>query len=250
MTRKPQARAPIGYEDIVPLQKKHRVLLPGGATPAFCRKTNALALCAAEFVAAGRDYPIVFASADGGQSFAPVAVFGFAADSNLFVDGAGEWESGRYVPAYVRRFPFCVSGQRVVCVVKSYVDKGGVALHDKAGRPTAQWQALDALISSYEADLAATARFCTALLRLGLLESFVAEVKDPGVKVSGMARVSEARLRALPPIQLKALAEKGWLGLIYAHLHSLDGFLRLAARLKARKAAGRGSRPSRRSRPR
>lgn len=250
MTRKPQTRGPIGYDDVVPLQKKHRVLLPGGATPEFCRKVNALALSAAEFTAAGRDYPIVFASADAGASFSPVAVFGFGADSNLYVDGAGEWESGRYVPAYVRRFPFCVAGGGVVCVVKSYIDKGGIALHDKAGKPTAQWQALEQLISSYQADLAGTARFCTALQRLNLLESFVAEVKDPAVKVSGMARVSEAKLRALPPIQLKALAEKGWLGLIYAHLHSLDGFLRLAVRLKARKAAGKGSRPSRRSRPR
>jgi len=249
MTRSTQARAPIGYESVVPLQKKHRVLLPGGATPEFCRKINALALSAAEFVAAGRDYPIVFASADGGGSFAPVAVLGFAANSNLFVDAAGEWERGCYVPAYVRRFPFCLSGE-VVCVVKSYIDRGGIALHDKAGKPTAQWRPIEALISNYRTDLAGTASFCTALQRLGLLESFVAEVKDPGVKVAGMARVSEARLRALPPIQLKALAEKGWLGLIYAHLHSLDGFLRLAERLKGRKAAGKGSRPSRRSRPR
>jgi hypothetical protein len=250
MTRSTQARAPIGYENVVPLLKKHRVLLPGGATPEFCRKLNALVLSAAEFVAAGRDYPIVFASADDERSFAPVAVLGFAADSNLFVDASGEWDRGCYLPAYVRRYPFCVSGERVVCVVKSYIDRGGIALHDKAGKPSAQWQAIEALISSYEADLAGTARFCIALQRLGLLESFVAEVKDPAVKVAGMARVSEAKLRALPPMQLKALAEKGWLGLIYAHLHSLDGFLRLAARLKARKAAGKGSRPSRRSRPR
>jgi hypothetical protein len=234
----------------MPLQKTHRVLLPGdGATPEFCRKLNALAVSASEFVAAGRDYPIVFASGDAGKSFAPVIILGFEHGINLFVDAAGEWDRSCYFPAYVRRFPFCLSQERVVCVVKSYVDKGGVALHDKAGKATPQWQPIEALLAGFQVDLERTAQFCTALLRLELLERFSAEMKEPQVKVAGMARVSEQKLRALAPAQLKALAEKGYLGLIYAHLHSLQGFGRLAERLKSRKAAGKGSPASRRSRP-
>jgi hypothetical protein len=249
MARAETIQGPYGYGPIVPLQKTHRVLLPGGGTPDFCRSINALALSAAEFVAAGRDYPIVFASPDGGASFGPVAVLGFENGVNLFVDAAGDWDRGCYLPAYVRRFPFCLSANRVVCVAQSYVDKGGVALYDKAGNPTREGKAMATLIAGFEADLERTVQFCTALVRLQLLETFSAEVKEPQVKVAGMARVSEQKLRALAPAQLKALAEKGWLGLIYAHLHSLAVFERLGARLKARKAAGKGSRPSRRSRP-
>src|SRR5882672_5531461 len=129
--------APYGYGEIVPLRKDHRVRLSAGAIPAFCRSLNAIAISAAEFVAAARDYPIVFMTLDGGKSFAPVAVTGLDAQTNLFVDAAGEWDRTAYLPAFVRRYPFCLSklyvdgvpqGERVVCVAAECVDPGGEAL--------------------------------------------------------------------------------------------------------------------------
>jgi hypothetical protein len=68
MTQQPalQITPPHGYDEIVLLQKSHRVLLRHGTTPGFCRAINALAVSYAEFVAASRDYPIVFASGDKG----------------------------------------------------------------------------------------------------------------------------------------------------------------------------------------
>jgi hypothetical protein len=45
-----------------------------------------------------------------------------------------------------------------------------------------------------------------------------------------MYRVSEAKLRDLKPASLKALVAKGFMGLIYAHLHSLENFRRLVSR--------------------
>ena len=119
----------------------------------------------------------MFATADAGKSFAPVIVLGLEAGANLFLDESGEWDRSAYFPAYVRRFPFCLSKERVVCIVKSYIDAGGVPLYD-------------------------------ALARLELLESFSVQVKD--------------------------------MGLIYAHLHSLENFSRLAARWNLRRAGGRG----------
>jgi hypothetical protein len=241
MTRSAVLRAPFGYDEIVPLEKTHRVLMPSGGTPAFCRKLNALAVSVGEFVTAGRDYPIVFASAEGGKSFAPVIVLGLEAGANLFLDAAGEWDRGCYFPAYVRRFPFCLSRERAVCVVKSYIDAGGVPLYDAGGKPTPPWQAAEALLAGFDADLERTARMCAALARLELLETFSVQLKDhPEINLAGMVRVSEAKLRALQPARLKALADKGFLGLVYAHLHSLEGFARLAARFNARRAAGKG----------
>jgi hypothetical protein len=55
-----------------------------------------------------------------------------------------------------------------------------------------------------------------------------------------MVRVAEPKLRALAPARVKALVDKGFMGLIYAHLHSLENFSRLAARWTLRKAGGRG----------
>ncbi|HEY5900353.1 MAG TPA: SapC family protein [Burkholderiales bacterium] len=236
----PRLSPPFGYDEIVPLEKSHRVLMPAGNTPSFCRTINALAVSVGEFAAAARDYPVVFATVDAGASFAPVIVLGFEPNVNLFVDPSGEWDRQAYLPAYVRRFPFCLSTQRAVCVVKSYLDPGGVPLFDAQGAPTPRWQAAEQLLAGFEADLERTAQMCAALARLELLEPFSVQMKDaPQIQVSGMARVAEAKLGALSAARLKALVDKGFLGLVYAHLYSLENFSRLAARWTRAQAAGR-----------
>jgi len=234
--------APFGYDAITPLRKEHRVLLPEGATPAFARKLNALAISLAEFSTAARDYPIVFASLDQGKTYAPVIVLGLQAGVNLFVNEAGEWERSVYFPAFVRRYPFCISklyvdgeasSERVVCVATSYIDPAGVALFTPKGEPTPAWRNAERLLAEYEADLDRTAQMCASLARLQLLEPFsmqVVEKDKPEFRLAGMFRVSEARLKDLKPASHKVLVNKGFMGLIYAHLHSIDNFSRLVER--------------------
>jgi hypothetical protein len=245
--------APYGYGEIIPLQKKHRVLMPAGGTPAFCRTRNAIAISLAEFTAAGRDYPIVFATLDGGRSFAPVILLGLADGMNSFVDASGEWDRAAYFPAFVRRYPFCISklyvdgearSERVVCVASAHVDQAGVALFDDQGQATPRWQAAERLLAEFEADLDRTAEMSAALARMQLLEPFTVQLvgaPDPGasgVTMAGMYRVSEAKLRDLKPASHKMLVGKGFMSLLYAHLHSLENFNRLAAR---RRDGGKGS---------
>src|SRR6185369_12011765 len=252
--------APYGYDEIVPLQKSHRVLMPAGTTPAFCRKLNALAVSMAEFTVAARDYPIVFVSVDAGKSFAPAIVLGLEKGSNLFVDASGEWDRAAYFPAFVRRYPFCISklyvdgepsSSRVVCVATAYVDPAGVELFDAQGNGTPAWQAAERLLAEYEADLDRTAQMCAGLARLQLLEPFALELHagEQPLKLAGMYRVDEAKLRDLKPASHKVLVSKGFMGLVYAHLHSLENFRRLAARQSAQRAAAaarqRGSSGSR-----
>lgn len=243
---------PWGYDEIVPLRKEHKVLLPGGGTPAFCRATNALAVSFAEFVVAARDYPIVFAATGSGEgtSFFPVIVLGLADRSNLFLNAAGEWDPACYLPAYVRRYPFCISkvydaegkpgSERIVCIAKTYLDPGGVGLFDAEGRPTAQWQAIERLVSEYEADLDRTAEMCAALQRLDVFVPFTMEVTENGRKATrlkDMFRIDEAKLAALKPASHKALVTKGFMGRVYAHLHSLENFSRLLRREQQRGTA-------------
>ncbi len=237
--------APFGYDEIVPLQKSHRVLLPAGTTPAFCRGLNALAVSYTEFTIAARDYPIVFTSFDRGRSYAPVIVLGLAQGCNLFVNAAGDWDPATYLPAFVRRYPFCISklyvdgepsSERVVCVAKAYVDKSGVALFDAQGRGTMRWRATEQLLAEYEADLDRTAQMCAAFARLRILSPFsmqVVEDNRAATKLAGMHRVDEAKLADLKPASHKVLVAKGMMSRIYAHLHSLENFSRLYAREKA-----------------
>lgn len=72
-TKQLKITPPFGYGEVVLQQKTHRVLLPApGSTPDFCRAINALSLSFSEFNLAARDYPIVSASADAGETYAHI----------------------------------------------------------------------------------------------------------------------------------------------------------------------------------
>ncbi len=243
---------PFGYGEIVPLQRTHRVLLPHGATPQFCRGINALAVSYAELPTAARHYPVVFASADAGRSYAPVVVLGLADGQNLFVSPTGDWDVHAYVPAYVRRYPFCLSklyvdgearGERVVCVARAYVDDAGIGLFAEDGSATPYWAQMERLLAEFEADLDRTAAMCAALARLDLFAPFSFTVMHddaPGLRVEGMYRIDQARFDALRPATLKVLQRKGFLGHLYAHLQSLENFASLYHRAVERARARRG----------
>lgn len=241
-----QINPPFGYAEIVPLLKTHRVrLLQRGEVPAFARRLNAIPISFSEFSPAARDYPLVFTSADSGRTYAPVAVLGMADGENLFARGEG-WAPGAYVPAYARRYPFCMAKvnlnqveqhNRMICVEKSAVDaEGAEAVFDDKGEPTAKWRDLQRLLAEYEADLERGRELCAVLADYALLEpvTLQATLSQGGkLQLSGMHRVDEKRIEHLNASQFKNLAKKGILGRIYAHLLSLENFSRLLERRAA-----------------
>jgi len=238
---------PFGYGEVVPLKKTDRVRLPApGATPEFCRSTNALALSLGEFAVAARDYPIVFAGGGTAKPYSPVIVLGLADRQNLFVDAAGAWDAATYVPAYLRRYPFCISrlhaegekeDRNVICVASAQLHRQGTPLFDAEGAATPQWQAAQRLLEEYENDLDATARTCALLFELDLFAPFTFQVTrdaTPQLTLQGMHRIDEDKLKALDAGKHKELVTQGLMGKIYAHLHSLDNFARLYRRSAAR----------------
>lgn len=247
-----QISPPFGYKEVVALNRKQKVrLLAPGEVPEFARTLNAIPVSYTEFALAARDYPIVFTSGDEGKTFAPVAVLGFAAGENLYLDGA-RWRRGVYVPAYVRRFPFCMvkvrlnnveQQNRLICIEKAYADDAaGEPMFDDKGEPLAKWKDIERMLTEYEVDLERTREMCAILADYALLEPFVAQAKfDKGgsAQLAGMHRVAEARIEHLNASQLKNLAKKGILGRIYAHLLSLDNFGRLLDRKAQAQEVGR-----------
>jgi hypothetical protein len=246
-----QINPPFGYREIVPLQKNQGVALPPpGSLPAFCAQTNAMPVSYIEFAPAARDYPIVFASNDQGKSYAPVAVLGLAQNENLFVRN-GAWEQGLYVPAYVRRYPFCMARvtmgataqeNRLICVEKSFVSDAGEKMFDAEGKPAPRWAQIEQLLREYEADLERTRELCSILADYDLFEPFTMQATPASgaqpINLAGMFRVQESKLEHLNAAQHKNLFKKGIVGRIYAHLLSLENFgSLLARRAKAASAA-------------
>ncbi len=241
---------PFGYKDIVPLNRTQKVrLLKQGEIPEFARGLNSIPISYTEFALVAREYPIVFTAVTGSQVFAPVAVLGMTAGENLYNIG-GTWAGNVYVPAYARRFPFCMTRvtldkveqqNRLICVEKAYLDeKTGEAMFDAKGQPLAKWQEIERLLTEYEVDLERSREMCGILSDYGLLEPFTMQAKfntggDP-LHLTGMHRIAEAKIEHLNASQLKNLVKKGVLSRAYAHLLSLDNFARLLER-KAAKAA-------------
>lgn len=239
---------PFGYKEIVPLLKTHKVrLLNPGEVPPFVRALNAIPISYSEFARVTLDYPIVFTSGDKGQTFAPVAVLGMSGGENLFVN-KGAWVEKTYVPAYVRRFPFCMARvtldqveqqDRLICVEKEFAGDTGQPMFDDKGQPLQQWKDIEKLLSEYEADLERSREMCGILADYSLLEPFNMQAtvaKQAPVQLTGMYRVDEKKIEHLNSSQLKNLVKKGVIGRIYAHLVSLENFGALLER-KSRVAA-------------
>ena len=236
-----QINPPFGYREIVPLPKDRNVRLPApGEIPEFSRKANAVPLSYSEFGVASRDYPLAFVSTDAGKAFSPVAVLGVAGGENLFVHESG-WDRTVYLPAYLRRYPFCMAritlnaveqADRLICVEKDALSDNGERLFDDAGAPLPRWLPIEKLLREYESDVERGREMCAILADYALLEGFTlqASVKGAPVTYGGMYRVDEKRLELLNAAQQKTLSRKGIMGRIYAHLTSLDNFARLIAR--------------------
>jgi len=237
-----QINPPFGYKEIVPLYKNNKVSLPEpGSVPEFCRTLNAIPISYTEFSVACRDYPLVFASGDNGQTYAPVAVLGIADGENLFLtDGA--WDKNVYVPAYVRRYPFCMArvnldkveqADRLICVEKEFLSDKGELMFDAEGVALAKWQPIEKLLQEYEADLERSREMSAILADYGLLEPFAMQAQTnagASMNLTGMHRVDEKKMEFLNASQHKNLIKKGVMGRIYAHLISIDNFARLLDR--------------------
>jgi hypothetical protein len=243
MTRIAQLKltSPAGYGAVVPLDKqKHAGLgLKANTDHLWCANLNAVFINAAEFVKAALDYPIAFARDPGSGEFMPVAVLGLRAKQNLFVDAQGQWRPLTYIPAYFRRFPFCIAeipgkngaaASRMICVQEDRLVKDGTALFGAGGEPTATWEPVLKLLEAIEGSRQQTRVFTRRLEALNLLVPFDAVAlprSGQQMRLQGMFRVDEQKLQEIPGKDLRTLMKKGELRAVYAHLVSLENFGRL-----------------------
>ena len=210
----------------------------------FAANTNMVPVNMQEFSRVAISYPIVFTESAPASA---IAILGLRQGQNLFVDDAGAWDGGVYVPAYVRRYPFIFSTgqedeQLVLCV-----DEADALIVDGTGAENTQ-----AIYDGEEASetVKKMLEFCAAFHRQSLAtREFVDELENrdlfrPGTvtitnesgeqfNLRGFRMVDEAKFNALPDEAFLEFRRKGWLHAITSHLVSVQNLAALGFRSKA-----------------
>ena len=221
-----------------------------GQDYSFSQRVNSVPLMTAEFPLAAAEYAIVFGGA--GDVVIPAAILGVRADENLFVSGDGKWQ-GRYVPAFLRRYPFVFSSRDegktfTLCIDEGFPgfnqDDRGQRLFGDDGKPTPYVDNVLKFLQQYQVEFDRTQAFCKRLKELNLLEPMQAQVSlDSGEKrlLTGFSAVDRARLKTLSSAVLADLAKSDELELIYTHLLSMRNFADMRERLSGRAATQPGA---------
>lgn len=231
------------YQHLVPISAQRHALscIDSRVGFAYARRAQAVMIADSEFALISRDYPIVFIP--DGDADIPVALLGLRTEQNLFVNDAGEW-AHTYIPAYVRRYPFILSGnqgdsQLTVCIDEAYAGFGrdkGERLFLDDGTQSPYLQHNIRFLQQYQIDSERTRQGMRLIRSAGLLEPMEANVEIKGgekLQVQGFQTINRARLKALAGDMLAELHRTDALELIYLHLASLNMFSQLVERFAA-----------------
>ncbi|GJL91015.1 SapC family protein [Hyphococcus sp.] len=208
----------------------------------FAAKARAVPITLSEIPVAMKDYPLIFMSNEQPQL---LAITGLYDDINLFVDEKGVWDSFRYIPGYLRRYPFGIAsendGERMAIVIDraypGFVESGDVRLFDD-GQMTQQTKDAIDFVKKYERDRVTTDQFAAALNEYELIQSQSAHYTPTGasepVTFAQYFGIDEDRLKALSDDKILDLQKKGLLPLIYALLMSMGNWRILLQRRSKR----------------
>ena len=214
----------------------------------FSGDVNSVPLMAVEFPSAASEYPIVFVAPD--NDVLPAVILGLRDKQNLFVADNGTWDA-KYVPAFVRRYPFVFSkddDKFLLCIDERFDgfnrEGRGQRLFGQDGKPTQYVDNVLKFLQDYQAHFQRTQAFCAKLKELDLLEPMQAQVSlgaGSQFSLSGFMAINRAKLKALSGDTLAALAQTDELELIYLHLNSIRIFDRLKDRLGRRELGEAGA---------
>jgi hypothetical protein len=233
------------YESAVPVSNSRHGAwsIDAGTDFRFSREVNSVPLTAVEFTSAASEYVIIFAGT--GDVVTPAVLLGVRDEENLYLAEDGGWKA-RYVPAFLRRYPFVFSSRDegknfTLCIDESYQgfnqEGRGQRLYDeKTEKPSQYTQNVLKFLQQYQIEFQRTQAFCRKLRELNLLEPMRAQISlESGERIAlgGFMAVDRARLKTLPTEKLAELLKSDELELIYAHLQSMRNFAGMRERLAA-----------------
>lgn len=217
----------------------------------IAKDLHAVYVTATEFPQAALEFPIVFVETGprdpGGRSvMSPVALLGLTHGENLHVDGT-MW-SARYVPAFIRRYPFLtakVPGSSATHVLvddtwSGFSEQGAEPLFLEKDEPAPALKRSMDFLERFELESERTRVFCERVVSLGVLKEMKADATLPDgrqLSVDGFHAIDEDKLHALPDATAIALWRGNLLMLMQAHLMSLANIRHLVNRKAMRMQA-------------
>jgi hypothetical protein len=230
------------YETAVPVNSGQHAnsSVEVGADYSFARKLNSLPLMAVEFSEAASEYAIIFAG--NSETVTPAIILGVHGDNNLFLAKDGTWQA-KYIPAFVRRYPFVFSTSDdektfTLCIDEKFpglnTEGRGQPLFGEDGKETPYVGSVLKFLQEYRGQSLLTQTFCKKLIELDLLEPMEAKFtmgSGEEMSLNGFMVVSRQKLNSLSGDVLSELAKTGQLELIYLHLQSMRNFNAVKDRL-------------------
>ena len=217
--------APSMYGRTVPLDPavhRHRKISPL-TDFSIAAKLHAVFITATEFAQAALEFPIVFVDsgprdAAGRPVMSPVALLGLGPGENLHVEG-GRW-TARYVPAFIRRYPFLTAKVQGSPATHVLVDDTWSGFSDDAAEPLflagdapapALQRTMD-FLERFELESERTRLFCERLVSLGVLKEMKADATLPSGETALGRRLPRHRrrqaARAARSARARALAQR------------------------------------------
>lgn len=236
---------------------RHRRLKIGTlADFSITRSMHGVFVAATEIPQAVLEFPVLFVHTGerdpaGKATVSPIALLGLSQGENLFVEGT-RWDA-RYIPAFIRRYPFLTANLRGAPTPGVMFDAGWSGFSEQAGEPLfeADDQPAPALqraiefLERFETEAQRTRLFCARLVELDLLEEMKADATLPDgatFSVDGFYVVDQDKLRTLDDAVVLEMHRNGMLMLLHLHVASTANLRamveRKARRAKAAKAAG------------
>lgn len=197
-----------------------------------------------EFRVLQNHYPIVFTKNTETGQFQAVALLGFEAGENLFLDENG-WNAS-YIPLSIMRQPFLIGYQRAekegVAIKEMVVsvdmdnprvnESEGEAVFLEHGGSSVYLEQVTSLLKLISDGFERNSAFIDMLIGMDLLESFVLDVElDDGSQhlMSGFYTINEESLAGLTGDDLVILNNNGHLEPIYMAIASMSNIPKLIA---------------------
>jgi hypothetical protein len=223
------------FNHVEPLNKdKHQDLKLNPARDySFAKGLSIVPLSYSEFFQASRSYPIIFPK----ESTTPQALLSLTQGQNSFLDRKSQW-TVPYVPAHIRRYPFILArsddqDNYAVCIdpdAPQFSTDFGDPLYTANLEPSETLNKTIEFLKRYHQEMVDTEKLFGQLDEQGILvdRQFNLGSGDQKRTVGGFRAVDETKLKELDAETLGKWVKQGIMGLVYAHLFSLDNVRQLA----------------------